>query len=134
MKTNGHVCTVSLGLIVILLLTIIGSIDAQSERRNSYWINFGVGASSVGEDGGGSMNFSTSYQLGKNVFTLRAMGSGELFGEELHDYSLLYGRTFTSSTFLASLSVGLGLVDGQISHVFFRGRKDRNRNAARFSN
>lgn len=50
---------------------------------------------------------------------MRIVGCGELFGKSLNDYSILYGRAFTSSAFLASLGGGLGFVDGSISNGLF---------------
>jgi hypothetical protein len=102
----GYLC-----LIVVLLLTLTNSIYAQSNNQNFYWIDFGIGAGSVGEDGT-SVNLNATYQFSKNLLTVRIIGCGEIFGKSLDDYSILYGRVVTSSTILTSFGGGLGIVKG----------------------
>jgi len=115
MKKNNHNYSANLFFTVIFLLIISNSICAQSTNQKSFWINVGIGEGSV-EDFKGDMaaNISATYQFSKNLFTLRYLTDGELFigsGLEIYDYSLLYGRVLTSSTFLASFGIGLGLID-----------------------
>ena len=76
-----------------------------------------VGA--VGEEDQVAFHINFYYQFGINVISARALTCGELFGKSLNDYGIFDGITSASSKFLASFGVGVGFVDGQISHGLF---------------
>lgn len=109
-------------LIVIVLIASINSIHAEYNQsktnEKSYWMNIGIGGSSVGENGG-SLIGTGSYQFNNNVLTLRVAGNGELFGKWMNEYGMLYGVALTEKPTLISLGIGLSTVDGQISHGLF---------------
>ena len=118
MKNVKQIPLKRLYLIGLLLLTVTGSLYAQSESQKFFWIDLGLGAGSVGEEGV-SVNLSGTYQLDRNLLTVRIVGCGELFGKSLNDYSFLYSRAITTSKILTSVGIGLGMVDGFISQGLF---------------
>lgn len=105
-----HLC-----LMAVLLLTFSNSVHAQSDDERFFWVNFGIGGGSVGEEGA-SVNLTANYQFRGNLLTMRITSCGELFGRSLNDYGIVYGRVLTPSTFLISLGGGLGIVDGEIRY------------------
>jgi hypothetical protein len=105
-------------LMTVLWLTSGQLIQAQSSGSHCFWIEFGIGGGSVGEEGG-SGNLNVNYQIGRNLLSGRIIGCGELFGRTLNDYSFLYNRVFNSSALLISFGGGLGIVTGHISHGLF---------------
>lgn len=92
--------------------------DSNTVNKKHYWVNFGIGAGSVGEEGG-AITANISYQFGKNLFSLRALGNGELFGKSMSDYGLLYGQSLKQNSLFVSVGAGLALVEGSISHGLF---------------
>ena len=113
----GYLCS-----IVVFLFIFTNSTCAQSNKQRFYWLNFGFGGGSVGEEGA-SVNLNAACQFNKNLLSMRIISCGELFGTNLNDYSLLYGRVLTSSTVLVSFGGGLGIVDGSISHGLFSAKE-----------
>ncbi|WP_211483060.1 hypothetical protein [Fodinibius roseus] len=81
-------------------------------NKNSFWINAGIGVGTPGIAG----IASASYQfLGSNLLSLRGAITGELFGDELWDIGLLYGRATTAQDYHASISAGLAVMGGSRS-------------------
>jgi hypothetical protein len=105
-------------LIIVLWLTSGQLIHAQSSGSQYFWIEFGIGGGSVGEEGV-SANLNVNYQIGSNLLSGRIIGCGELFGRTLNDYSFLYNCVLNSSALLISFGGGLGIVTGHISHGLF---------------
>ena len=111
--TKRCLCT-----IIVSLLLLANPINAQEDVHN-FWIDFGVGVGSV-DKGAGGANLNAAYQFGENLISARIAGCGKIFGKSVNDYSILYGRAFSSSTTaMTSAGIGLGIVEGTISHGLF---------------
>ena len=106
---------------ISLLLIMTGFIYAQSGNQNYYWMNFGLGLGSVGEDGEGGMaiHFNFAYEIAGKILTLRMLDCGQLFGRSLDEISFLYGKGFDFSKVYISFGGGIGMVKGSISHGIF---------------
>ena len=119
MKYSFQCCLWFILLIAISWLAFSDPSYAQSDgsaaREKFFWVNLGIGPSSVGEDGG-AFSLSGTYQFGKNTLSFRVLSTGEIFGKSLNEYGLLYGRTLKSSSILISAGAGLAMVEGRISH------------------
>jgi hypothetical protein len=106
---------------LLLLWTSANTINAQSSKGNLtdkyYWLDLGLGRSTVDE--GGGFHMGATYQFGRNMLSLRATLNGELFGKTIGDYGLLYGYALASSRILSSFGVGISLVSGSISKGLF---------------
>lgn len=88
------------------------NITLQSTNIKRFWVNAGLGVGTPGIAG----IVSTSYQfLGSNLLTLRGAATGELFGDDLWDIGLLYGRATTAQDYHASISVGMAVMGGSRS-------------------
>ena len=84
--------------------------SAPVSRRDTYWLGIGLGAGS--EDLAAQVN--GSYQFGANLISARIASTAGLFGTELTDYALLFGRATrgASDRHLFSAAAGVALVDG----------------------
>ena len=109
-------------LFIVFILIIsqslgFSSVFAQIETKpndNLYWINGGLGRSSLGSLGGSA---GISIQLKKMMFSLRATGNSEKGGwfeggDEFSDVGLLIGIATQRPKNHASFSVGLARVTG----------------------
>ena len=96
--------------------------DSSTIDKKYYWLNFGIGAGSVGEEGI-AIAANLSYHFDKNLLSLRAVGNGELFGKTMSDYGLLYGRSLKQNSLFVSVGAGLALVEGSISHGLFSNKE-----------
>jgi hypothetical protein len=113
------------GIMIIFLLSSFESNYAQSSmsysNEKNFWINLGLGKGSISQNAA-ALSTNATYQFGKNVVTLRAAGTGELFGKSVGDYGLLYGITLKQEQVFISGGVGLAYVEGTISHGLFSSR------------
>jgi hypothetical protein len=111
-----------LGLFVAFTIFLFDFNYAQSNKsslQNKYfWVNFGVGGGSISENAV-ALSANATYQFGKNLLTLRAAGTGELFGKSIGDNGLLYGLALKQEQVFVSVGVGLAFVEGSISHGLF---------------
>jgi hypothetical protein len=111
------------GLAGLLLISSFETIHAQNYvspiNKDYYWLNFGLGAGSIGEEGGIAINANLSYQFDSNLLSLRTVGNGELFGKSMTDYGVLYGRSLSQNSLFVSVGAGLAMVEGSISHGLF---------------
>lgn len=96
--------------------------DSITINKKYYWLNLGIGAGTVGEEGG-AMAANFSYHFDKNLLSLRAVGNGELFGKTMSDYGFLYGRSLQQNSLFVSVGAGLALVEGSISQGLFSTKK-----------
>jgi hypothetical protein len=96
--------------------------DSSTIDKKCYWLNFGIGKGSVGDE---SMAIATnfSYQFGKNLVSLRAAGNIDWFRKSMSDYGILYGRSLNQSSLFVSVGAGLALVEGSISHGLFSNKE-----------
>ena len=94
----------------------------SNSNEKNFWINLGLGKGSVTQNAA-ALSANATYQSGKNVVTLRAVGTGELFGKSVGDYGLLYGRTLKQEQVFVSVGVGLAVVEGTISHGLFSNKE-----------
>jgi hypothetical protein len=85
-----------------------GSVSMLQRRPPTYWLNGGIGVSRRGAAGivGGS------YQFGGNLLSARGAGTVAVFGDELWDLGLLYGRATRPGVVHLSLAAGVGIVGG----------------------
>jgi|GEM_PF-988962 len=86
-----------------------GGADVLQPRGTRAWVSGGVGFASRGPAG----HLAGTYQFGGNLLSVRGAGTIAVFGDELWDVGLLYGRAFVSGLVHASASAGVGLVGGQ---------------------
>ena len=114
------------GLIVAFMIFLFDSSDAQlnnnSVKKNYYWVNFGAGLGSISEDAF-ALSANATYQFGKNILTLRAAGTGELFWKSIGDNGLLYGLALKQGQVFVSVGAGLAFVEGSISDGLFSTRE-----------
>lgn len=105
-----------------LLASVALAPTSPAQSSQAWWIGLGVGVGHIGEGGSaeqdGAASAATgalyaSYQLGANVFSVRGAGAFELFGEEIADVGILYGRAITVNRWHMSLGVGLALATGR---------------------
>jgi hypothetical protein len=78
------------------------------------WIGAGVGAgylsNEVDNDAGLALNAHVAYQRGAHLITARGGMLAEIFGDELTEVGLLYGRGTTDEATHASISAGMAWV------------------------
>lgn len=105
----------------LFLFSFTNAINAQSTNSKIddkfFWINLGLGPSTV--DDGSGFNMNATYQFNRNILSLRLTFSGALFGKTIGDYGILYNYALTSSKVLSSFGVGVSLVSGSISKGLF---------------
>jgi hypothetical protein len=83
--------------------------EALQPRPTRAWVSAGIGFASRGPAG----HIAGTYQLGGNLLSARAAGTIAVFGDELWDVGLLYGRALVSGLVHASAGAGVGLVGGR---------------------
>ncbi|UCE05771.1 MAG: hypothetical protein JSW07_19605 [bacterium] len=114
-----------IGLVVAFMIFLFDSSYAQfnksSVKKKYYWVNFGAGAGSIGENAI-ALSANATYHFGKNLLTLRSAGTGELFGKTIGDDGILYGIVLMQKQVLFSVGVGLASVKGSFSHGLFSSR------------
>ena len=123
MKNSNQIYLLQVCVIVTSLLISTNFTYAQAKEITAndkfYWLNLGLGGSTVGEDGSAALNLNATYQFGRNVLSLRALKNAALFKKEIEEYGLLYGLALTSPPFLASFGGGVAVVSGTIDHSPF---------------
>ena len=83
--------------------------EAPQPRETRAWVSAGIGFASRGPAG----HIAGTYQRGGNLLSARAAGPVAVFGDELWDVGLLYGRGLISGLVQASVNAGVGLVGGR---------------------
>jgi hypothetical protein len=114
-----------LSLIIVLNLAVIFHIwnYCLYAKDKSFWLNIGIGPSSFNgysksqnDDPGMAGGIIFSYQTGRNLISTRLIYNAELnlfgFSESIWDFGVLYGINSKSSRGLASISGGVGIVQG----------------------
>jgi hypothetical protein len=91
-----------------------GSASVQ-ERPGTYWLTAGLGFGTRG--GAGALG--GSYQIGQNLFSVRAAGTVAFFGDELWDAGVLYGRSLRPGVIHFSLAGGIAAVGGSRREALF---------------
>lgn len=81
-------------------------------NKNRFWVNAGIGVGTPDLAGIASASYQFS---GSNLLSLRGTVAGEIFGDELWDIGLLYGRATTAQDYHASISAGLAVMGGSRS-------------------
>jgi hypothetical protein len=122
-----------LSFFILFLLPL--QLAAQARHNSNYyspdlykgpyfWMTIGLGKTPNEFKGnhGLAAGIAPTVQVGKNVFSLRLLGSSENplpvassyygYDEWLDDISILYGRCYKSARFFAAVSAGLGRVRG----------------------
>lgn len=111
-----------LGLVFAFMIFLFDVNYAQSNnssvQKKYYWVNLGAGSGSISKNAF-ALSANATYQFGNNLLTLRAAGTGELFGKSIGDYGLLYGLPLKQEQVFISIGVGLAFVEGSISHGLF---------------
>jgi hypothetical protein len=74
-----------------------------------FWLSAGMGWASRGPAG----HLSGTYQLRGNLLSARGAGTIAVFGDELWDLGLLYGRSLVTGAVHTSLGAGVGVVGGE---------------------
>ena len=115
-----------LGLVVAFMIFLFdlsyAQLDNSSVKKKYYWVNFGAGSGTISEDAF-ALSANATYQFGKNLLTLRAAGTGELFGKSIGDNGLLYGLALEQKRVFISVGAGIAFVEGSISHGLFSTRE-----------
>ena len=119
-------CIIDWVLLVACCVAFAIAPSARAQAGSGVWIGAGLGLGALfdgerveGErenDVGGSLSGAlyASYRSGVHVVSLRTAASGEvLFGDNVVDIGLLYGRARTRPGGHASVSIGLALVIGE---------------------
>ena len=85
------------------------------------WVGIGAGIGGIAageaaeQDGGdnvGAGGLYLSYQTGAHVFSLRGSVALEVFGENISDVGVLYGRATTGTGPHVSFGIGVAIVNG----------------------
>jgi hypothetical protein len=95
-------------ILIFLLSTHSYSQPDKNSIQHNWWINGGLGASSIGNF---SAYSSLNYTAGSNIFKVRSYTSGdfmEISEYSVEEYGLLYGY-YLENTEIASLSFMFGL-------------------------
>ena len=87
------------------------AVAAQDGQGSEFWVGAGagVGSSSAGELAG---TINGSYRSGGHLLSARGATTGELFGDDLWDLGLLYGRAMGGRPAFASVAVGVAAMGG----------------------
>ena len=99
-----------------VLLVATAPLAAQSRR--GVYLTVGVGPGWVHETAFAGAA-SLSYRSGASILIWRVAGVAELFGDEMWDTGLLYGRATRTRAYQAWAAVGVGLADGTRRSSFF---------------
>ncbi len=102
-------------LAVILLMANHPSGAQDKKDNHRLWANIGLGlggSQTTTEHNNAAFNAGVSYQFGANLLSARAAVVGEIFGDEFWDFAILYGRSTAAKHAHASISAGLGVVNG----------------------
>ena len=108
------------------LFVATAPLAAQSgmpESRAGVWLTVGLGPGWVRETAFAGAA-SLSYRSGSSVLVWRMAGVAELFGNEMWDTGLLYGRGTRTRAFETWAAVGVGLADGTRSSGSLFGQND----------
>jgi hypothetical protein len=81
---------------------------AVRQPRSAFWVAGGFGFASRGP----AAHVSGTYRSGGNLFSARGAGTIAVFGDELWDVGILYGRSLLAGVVHASAAAGGGLVGG----------------------
>jgi hypothetical protein len=100
-----------LALLVLMYLVVLSAVEAG---ETNYWLNVGIGRSSMGGFAGSA---NISIQFNKYLVSLRATGNTETTdflssGDEFYDIGLLFGIAPLRSEMLVSAAIGIALVGG----------------------
>jgi hypothetical protein len=74
-----------------------------------YWLSTGMGWATRGPAG----HLAGTYQFGGHLLSARGAGTIAVFGDELWDLGLLYGRSLVTGVVHASFGAGVGVVGGE---------------------
>jgi len=97
--------------------TIQQSPDKPGSNLNLWWVNSGMGSISGGY--GTAYNFNFSMHSNNNLYSMRYTSNIViLWGNDITEFGLLYGRSATSKTGQASVSAGIGIVRGEKNGEF----------------
>ena len=124
-KLSQNCMALACALALLLLPAEEGAQAQVTEQRSSaLWVSAGLGATSSGIAGG----LGLAYRTSPHIFSARAVTTGPLSldltgvgveGEDVNDFSLLYGRGTGGRGGSASISAGIGLITG--TRRIFRG-------------
>ncbi len=121
MMEMRHSPRASSALCLTVLLVSPVPFAAQSRTPggpSGVWLTAGLGPGWVHETALAGAA-SLSYRSGASVLVWRVAGVAELFGDEMWDIGLLYGRATRTRVYQAWAAVGVGLADGTRSPSFF---------------